>query len=196
MNEGHKKAALRIHSLSESDQQWIIGNLPEKERDLLSDLLLQLSAMQVPKNNLVFSELIDNATAAHASVMAEELEGSSSISRTIDGADPAIVATILLREPDWLVALVLMSGEWSWSEDCIDRLSAERPERLHILIGRMSGRIQPKLKYAVTNLLANALQMQPDKPLNNVCSRFDALFEKNRTPSGAALTPADAEAML
>ena len=179
MNDGYKKAALRIHGLGETDRQWILGNLPEKEQGLLSVFLAQLSEMQVPENHLVFSDMIEKESSAYDDIIVRKNDQVMSEISTINNVSPALAAAVLSREPDWMVALALICGEWDWTEEFISQLGAHRRERVHALIQKMSTRVSSKLRETVIDLLAKAFLTKPAETTNNALSRFDAIFGRN-----------------
>jgi hypothetical protein len=183
MNNGYKKAALTIHGLGEVDRQWLLGNLPEKERNLLSNYLTQLSEMQIPAHHSVFSDLIDKESKTYANVSEPDDTGSLLKIELINGAGITAVTEILAREPDWMLALVLVSGEWKWTEEFINILSDHRRERVRELIEKLSLRAQPKLKEAVIDMLSRSLSVKTDVANNHAQSRLEILFRKYGTAS-------------
>ena len=185
MKDGYKKAALRIHGLGETDRQWILGNLPEKEQGLLSVLLAQLSEMKLPENHLVFSDMIEEESSAYDDTSARKNDQVLSEIKTINNVSAALATAVLSREPDWMIALALIGGDWDWTEELINQLGAHRRERVHALIQKMSTRVPSKLRETIIDLLAKAFLTKPAEPTNHALSRFDAIFGRNGAESGA-----------
>jgi hypothetical protein len=178
MSEGYKKAALRIHGLIETDRQWVLDKLPERERNELNAFLAQLNEMKVPGGNSTFSDLIDRASGNYQDMAAAGRALSPSKVDAVNTANSDSVISILTREPDWLIALVLLSSEWDWTESFIRSLDSDRRTRIYALIKEMSPRLQPKLQETIIELLAQALAAEKPEIEDGVTSRFSTLFGK------------------
>lgn len=178
MSEGFKKAALRIHGLAETDRQWVLDKLPERERNQLITFLVQLSEMKVPGGNSNFSELIDRASDNYQETNTDDRALSPSKTDAVNTADLAAIVTVLSREPDWLIALVLLSSEWDWTESFIRSLDSDRRTRIYALIKEMSPQLQPKLRETIIEIFAQSLMAEQPKANGDLTSRFAMLFGK------------------
>lgn len=190
MSEGYKKAALRIHCLSEVDRRWLLNELPERERNELDALLAQLNEMKVPGGRSTFSHLIDSVSGGFQDSIAVDHNSSLSKNGAVNAVDPAIVIPVLTREPDWLVALVLLCDEWSWTKLFVQSLDHDRRARIYNFIKRISPQLQPKLRETIVELLVHAFSVKQSNAADGATSRFEVLFgtsglETFTAPEGA-----------
>jgi hypothetical protein len=96
----------------------------------------------------------------------------------VNTANSAAVITVLSREPDWLIALVMLSSEWDWTESFVRSLDSARRTRIYALIKEMPPRLQPKLRETIIELLAQTLAAEKPETDDGVTSRFAMLFGK------------------
>ncbi len=176
MSEGLKKSALRIHGLSKADQEWILGNLPQEERSLLAVMLFELDEMNLPESSAVFSDLVEKESDILVQGNGINKYEAASKRDIINNASFSAVASILVSEPDWIIALVLLCGEWKWTDELIGQLRIDQREQVYEKIKKIPARLPLKLEQAVIDLLAEALIKKPTDPVNAVSSRFASLF--------------------
>lgn len=122
---GHRQSALLLHGLSKPDQRWLLSQLPESDRLILSQHLAELKQLGIPAE----PALLDKATGARAASAAGPLHAAAL----------PMVQQMLADEPVWMVAQVLALAEWPWRDALLaslpdgqrDRVAAVRPAPLH-----------------------------------------------------------------
>jgi hypothetical protein len=163
--DGRKRVALALLGLRRSDRQWLLGQLPDSERDGVVAMLSELERMKLPAAPQQI------AAAAHA-VTAER--GEPPLAPWPDDALPApgeppatddaqprhalaqlstaAVHRALRDEPDAVIASVSALGDEAWAAELSGRFESARAAAIARLRGKASA-----LPPAVANALLEAL---------------------------------------
>ncbi len=135
MSSGYRRAALALHGLAQQDRAWILKELPDTDKVVLTQLLDEL-------DELGFSG--DAAEAVHADGAA------SSASVTPNGSQPEAKSTsrleqirrasaedmfaILENEPGSLTAQILSMESWPWATRFLGLFPEARRVRISAMI--------------------------------------------------------------
>lgn len=108
-----RQFALRLHSLSAADREWILSRLAPDARERLAPLLEELVALGLRIDPQMLAEIAEksrNITAAtgnHAQSYQDDL-------KLLNRANPQWVATVLAEEPAALRNCIDAACHWAW----------------------------------------------------------------------------------
>lgn len=108
-----RQFALRLHSLSAADREWILSRLAPDARERLAPLLEELVALGLRVDPQMLAEIAEksrNITAAtgnHAQSYQDDL-------KLLNRANPQWVATVLAEEPAALRNCIDAACHWAW----------------------------------------------------------------------------------
>ena len=156
MTSAYERAAHRLSEFSEDDRDWILAQLPEADRLRITELM----------------EREDGQHPAQSRELAEPLQtGETKVAR----ASAAMVATALLDEPDWLVALVLARRRWPWDRNYLGGIQPARLERLREIARIVRETAKPRACNEAVAALAAKLERLLAAP--EVRTAFDDVLE-------------------
>lgn len=142
---GLPPAAERLRGLDARDRAWLLARLAPAERARVEALLDEL-AQGAPTPG--------NAEAAAPGANGAADPRSEDV-RELDAADPLRLAALLAREPDGVVAALLLAERWSWRE----RFLAALPLHRRRAVAEASvGALPPALREAVVAATAQQLR--------------------------------------
>lgn len=135
ISENTRRSALLLHSMSESDRQWVLGNLDGRDTQILNQLLSELNELGLPADQELLSDLNSVNKAARASSMkmtwpknVTDLSMEQQIA-CLDKADCRDIFGVLADESTELVAYFLQIHRWTWKKEflaCFDASKARR----------------------------------------------------------------------
>jgi hypothetical protein len=105
-----RHAALAIHALSDTDQQWMLSRLPGARRQALEPLLAELRELGIPRDPAVVADL--NASSRQASAAG----WSGSDAEWLARLPAARVVAGLADESPEVVSKLLACRPWPWAQ--------------------------------------------------------------------------------
>jgi len=156
--DSYKKTALVLHSLSKTDRNWLLDNLPAEQKSKLQHLLTEISDIGIEPVKYEVSRLIDKFSSNNSLVLHKENELGSQLA-LIDKADWQEVQGVLVNESVPAIALVLAVGNWSWSHDYMGTLSSELRNEVRELVKGYVGNIPLGVKEGVASFLSEKLSI-------------------------------------
>lgn len=115
--DGHRRAALALHGLSEPDRRWVLGKLRDADRARLAQLVEELQKLGIPPDPSLLADAQKRLPDAPAPSRIRE-------------ASAARMFAILGREPAGLIAAVLRIEPWPWQAALLARLDRPLRERV------------------------------------------------------------------
>jgi hypothetical protein len=95
----HRKTALHIHSLNESDRRWMLSNLKNVDRKIINGHLNDLEGMSIPKDKSLFNSVFGNVNRVEVSE--DDLYDNINACNYFD---KKIISDILEKETSWISA--------------------------------------------------------------------------------------------
>lgn len=142
-----------LNKLSAADRNWIIERLPEQAKTRLLSIVGPQPVAAVPAP----------APAAAATRDPKQL---------LRYADPAVLASLLQREPAWMTMALLQSHDWPWREAFLEAMS---PGMRAEVQSSEPPAFTVRLMDALAGIVAAHMQVHvPSPPM----SKFEALVEK------------------
>ncbi len=135
ISENARRSALLLHSMSEADKQWVLGNLDGQDTQILKQLLSELNELGMPADKELLSGLssMDKASPASAKIATwPENVADLSMEQQIaclDSADYRDIFGALADESAELLAYFLQIHRWTWKKEflaCFDASKARR----------------------------------------------------------------------
>lgn len=111
---GHKKSALLLHGLDPADQLWMLGQLPQHQREALKAALSELQALGIPPEAGLRAAV--PAEEPVREPMREPTREDAAL-RQLESADAAQVHAALVDQPSELVQAFLSAHAWPWRDD-------------------------------------------------------------------------------
>lgn len=121
---GYRRAALRLHGLSDSDRAWILRSLSEGQRVEIGRLLAELKQMGVPKDNSWLPGFVDVLPQGQREMDADD--PAMRLVSVLSDASIDRINLLLADEPDVVVAAVLNCHAWKWRKNFTDSLSPSK----------------------------------------------------------------------
>ena len=119
------KAALVLHSVPQSDREWLLSQMKEADRHRLEILLAELEELSIPAQH----ELLEEITGAEANASRDRADRDDAIVMSqgspLDGLNDVelrILADILAGESSQLVARLLRSRSWAWTDAVLTQM--------------------------------------------------------------------------
>jgi hypothetical protein len=123
MSDVYRESALLLHSVDPASRSWVLMQLPDRERALLSDYVGELKSLGIPADPMLADGVL--ADAARVAMPLPRLPRDA-----LRLAEGDALLQILLREPDWLIAAVMSIEAWPWREAVFAGLDASKRERV------------------------------------------------------------------
>lgn len=121
-----RRAALALHALGASDRHWILGQLGQAHRDVLTPLLGELGRLGIPADP-------DVVQAALRDVNVQRSTDPDARVQAIWEADLSRMLVLLRGESDELVARLLNLRAWPWAAALLERLGPTRARGIEAL---------------------------------------------------------------
>lgn len=156
--EAYKKTALHLHGLNKSDRQWLLGQLPEHQREKLAVMLDELRTLGIPQEPGLASDFDGlNRDSTRAALESQTVHGLSPYIEIIAQAEPMAVNAILNREPEAVVAAVLQISDWPWRQVVLEDFPLPRRHLISEAMKNPEGRLTEKTCEVVLQILAERL---------------------------------------
>ncbi len=156
----YKQAALHLHGLNEADRQWLLDQLPVRQRENLLPLLEELNALGIPRERVLLDELNLTGTGTGTG---ERKAAAAEISyiRYISDRSPTDIAVALNEEADGIVAAVLSVYDWPFQRAYLQSLSAERRCSVQESVNKIQNQLSARVREALLKTLYNRLLALP-----------------------------------
>lgn len=166
--EAYKKTALKLHSLSDADREWILGKLEAAHREKLSGMLEELSSLGIPRQRdlmqTIDESIIDESSYKPPTAPKKEKLPPGPI-RDLVGAQPEIIQTILKSEPPAINAAVLLAYNWPWRQDVMEAFTDPVRQSVEKTMAQLKGGLTEKVNEAILEVLARKLcRVSEDSP--------------------------------
>lgn len=164
--DGLRRAALTLHGLLPADREWVLSELDAADRVALTALLAELTELGIPADR----DLVRDALAGRQ----PPTGGQRSAMTRLREATGGQVHALLVREPDALIAQLLLIDDWSWKPELLAMLGEGRqaavvalmrrtevkPALRRVLVDRLGERIPSERPLAETGLAAPGVAAQ------------------------------------
>ena len=140
---GHRQAALAMHGVGARDQELILAELPQQDRQLLRTYLNELRELGFDP-----AELAPGASAAASP-------------KGLHGAAPDTMAEVLGREPASLIAAVLRIDHWPWAVDFMERLSPAKAQLVRAALHDAPAGVPARDRFLLEALAGALARHQP-----------------------------------
>lgn len=143
--QNNRGVALKLHSLHDEDQRWLLSQLPDDTRHEIEGLLAELTELGIPR--LPLHELEKGVEAGlRPELLEQEAEQSSEAAVIIDEAEVSQILKLAESEPAEVMGILLSLSQWRWQESFLDQLGEPYRQALTAVQagsnGRVSGRLQ------------------------------------------------------
>lgn len=109
--DGLRRAALTLHGLLPADREWVLSELDTSDRAALTQLLAELAELGIPADR----ELVQEALAGRQ----PPARGPRPTLVRLRGATGDQIHTLMVHEPDALVAQLLLVEDWPWKSELL-----------------------------------------------------------------------------
>lgn len=145
-----KRAALTLHSLADSDREWVLSQLPDAQSDALRALVDELRALGFPQD-------VNLATPPAEPKAAPPVASTPPAVGKLEQATPKALYRVLQDESPALVSTLLEYRGWRWSRGLLRRFKrSERrviTEQLNSASSSSTKRVQRELLEVVASAL-------------------------------------------
>lgn len=132
---GARQTALLLHTMGEADRNWMLRQLPARERASAEQLLAELTALGVPADRKLLQDVIAPAGGATPPVgSVSPLAPRERTVQALNGCAAETIGPLLQRESDGVVARVLGCADWAWREGVLQHLGPTRRRRIEQLL--------------------------------------------------------------
>jgi flagellar motor switch protein FliG len=163
--EAYKKTALKLHSLSDADREWILGKLEATHREKLSAMLEELSSLGIPRQRdlmqTIDESIIDEPSHKPQTGPKKEKVPPGPL-RDLIGARPEILQAILKSEPPAINAAVLLAYDWPWRQAVLEAFTDPVRQSVEKTMAQLKGRLTGKVNGAIIEVLAGKLCRIPE----------------------------------
>lgn len=148
---GHRQAAIALHSLAEEDRKLVLASLPPADQVVLRDFLSELTELGFDAG-----QLDEPARAPAGGAMPAD-----AAARVRAASAPTMLA-VLEREPASLVAAVLEIEAWPWRAEL---LALCAPERRTLIAGRAVPGAPARQRALLEGVAARVAEREPYNPV-------------------------------
>lgn len=172
MSPGHVRAALKLAGLVPKDREWLLEQLDMHARTAVASVLQRLENSDVK----YAPELNNDGT--HDEMVRPTIQATI---ETIRRAEPHTAADVLMREPDWVIRVVLQEEPWPWLEDALSHCAPERRVRIGESLRAGCTSVTSVVRGTIVECFAKELTREQE--LRERHSRFESLLSRieNRT---------------
>ena len=153
--EAYKKVALRLHSFTTSDQQWLLSQLPELQSQKLLSLINELESLGIPKASAYLSDVEQIPKSNTGKKKFSDLPAYFAI---IESCHASAIDSLLSHESHTLVAIVLQAYAWSWRQEFMNKLNPERKQSIVEASRNIEERVTTAVVQKTLQLFAQRLQ--------------------------------------
>lgn len=162
--EAYKKAALHIHSLNESDRQWLLGKLPPHQLERILPMLDELKSLGIPQRQELIETVNELAVVQPAVDQSppEEKEPPPEFVGQILPAAPEMLYFFLKNEPPAITAALLLAYDWPWRRAVLDAFDEIDRSAIQEAMEQMEEKLTEKASQTIVNALAEKLRHPPE----------------------------------
>lgn len=152
---GHRRAAAALHGLQEEDRQWLLAELPDADRDILKQLLGELTELGFEPGS--------TATTSATAMLPVRQRNAITLSSAdiVRNAAARDMIALLEHEPSSLIAQVLGLEEWPWKQAYLQMLPPLRRDRI-VAMSDQALHLGPALRTCLLDGLAKRLRTISD----------------------------------
>lgn len=183
--QNNRSVALKLHSLHDDDQRWLLSQLPEDDRREIEVLLAELTELGIPR--LPLHELEEEVTAGLQPDSSEpETAHLPDASRVVDQAEVSQILSLAESEPAEVMGILLSLSQWRWQEGFLDQLGEPYRQTLTVVQASSNGQMSGRLRQLMLEHFASRISQMPVMELraNNdqelvaagVPSRWNSIF--------------------
>ncbi|WP_184041707.1 hypothetical protein [Chitinivorax tropicus] len=114
-----------MYALGTADQQWILSQLDDAERQQLECYLKELQSLGIPADPELASTIIRpevKPTLAHPALSDTALR----FKEQLDEIPMSHIISVLRQEPGWMLVPLLRLGPWPWQASLLSSLDEDR----------------------------------------------------------------------
>lgn len=174
MTPAHMRVALKLAGLAEVDREWLLERLDDDSRDSVGKILTRL----------LHAGLHLSVTDDRANVAAEPYRDQGADHRTVRKAKSEIIATLLMREPNWVSNLIFRIDNWPWVDAVIAEFPDARRATLVSSLRQDHAEVARGLKDTLIELLAEMITDELDRRTS--ASRFERILARAESDSTAS----------
>ena len=168
MTAAYQHAASQLAALTSAERDWVLARLASGDA-------LRLRELMEPGPAPVEAE--PPTPPPPPPPAAAPPEAAPAPERILEQAAAPEVATLLLEQPDWFIALVLGKRRWPWDRELLAGLEPAWAEELSVLVWRAGEGAKPRACEAAIGLLAARLQ-ELAAPAPQPASAFDEMLAR------------------
>ncbi|MFZ6778058.1 hypothetical protein ACO0LD_14600 [Undibacterium sp. Ji83W] len=136
ISENTRRSALLLHSMSEADKQWVLGNLDGRDTQILNQLLSELNELGLPADQELLSDLNNMDKTVRVSSM--KMTWSANVAdlsvdqqiACLNTADYRDIFRVLVDESAELLAYFLQIYRWTWEKEFLACFDASMSRRI------------------------------------------------------------------
>lgn len=128
MTAGYRKAALLLHTLCESDRDWLLQQLDETSRQELQLLLHELKDLGIPES----PELLEGLKPEPASD--SQPQTIDNLKRMLAKVPADVISRVVAKEPAAFLSMLLKMHDWPWRNGVLSLLGASRRRQVEVLL--------------------------------------------------------------
>jgi hypothetical protein len=170
--DGHRRAALALHGLGETDRHWVLGQLRGADRSRLAQLLEELQKLGIPPDPSLLADAQKHLP-----------EPAKPVPNRIREASAAQMLSILAREPAGLIAAVLRVGAWPWQAGFLARLEPALREKVLASL-RNDARVTEKFAGTLRSCIEVRLDACAKTPVESTGMKRLAAWARGRAHRG------------
>lgn len=177
--QSYKSVALRLHSLHEDDQRWLLSRLSADDQSAIELLLGELKDLGIPRLSMRDLETGERLEV-QVDPLTEEADPLPSVFDVVDQADVSQIVKFAESEPVEVMGVVVSLADWRW-KDCFlatrtesDRLVIEAAEN------DLSGRVNESMRALILSHAATRISGIPVS-VSNTGTDQQGLDSSNRS---------------
>lgn len=117
----NRKAALMLHSMARSDQEWVLDRLDQERRTTVVGLLNELSDLGIPSDTAFVKEVLQVNQSELKLYPLNPTKDVGAMVERLSQADSCTIFQTLVHEPVGLIARFLSYCDWPWKNEVMFR---------------------------------------------------------------------------
>lgn len=156
MINGYRKAALKLHTMSAKDREWLLQQFTEDEQASLTELLRELQELGIKSDFGMSGELSADETIDMSNPVPDnEPEVDKSV-ELLCAARAEEIAMLLSNEPDMVAGVVLSAYPWPWRSQLLASYGVEARLRASRALSQAQV-LRPKVRSELIRMMASRL---------------------------------------
>lgn len=166
MTPAHMRVALKLAGLSVGDREWLLERFDDNTRETVLTILERLAQAGLPT-------LPGAENSGQAQAVVREQNANN---KTLRKAKPEIVAEVLMREPEWVCALILGSENWPWFDAVIALFPEERRKQVADNLRKGRAPIKQGVTETLIELFSETINAELERRASS--SRFEKILTR------------------